>query len=476
MSKQERERKAKFYHETAEKIVTKHFKKPFQIDCDFQKVSFGKIELNKYWYFSSFLDFIQKVNEEDNRVRPAAVDFYREIQTRSIIAENIFYTRLFGMPPTWFYNHVKTALYQAFVGWMPPDLVVKLFIKNNKLDIAKINSLTDAKLLDLILEVYRDDLLNIAPIVLEYKKDPKTLKKYFGNENWKILSKNTIDRNKGIVKVFQIAEIKRLNGEPLSKDAKAIVKEIALLPTTILKASLNFYSYGMLLYAAKHYRGKWNKLKLNNTELNRDFHTYNDLVRMKGGHGNYRAILETINWSPRRVKEEHENLIRIEIAKKYSTDSFKWLENFPIKRFESNGFTSELLMSPAEIGNEGVIMNHCVGSYAKNVEEMNYLIFSVKDSAGMRYSTIGVNVTFYKPISIFENKNSTDLLPGEAVLVGPDAYFVKPTEPGAKFKFIPNQHYKAFNQVVRDPAAIDHHNNLLKVLNEFGSEYTVSKE
>jgi hypothetical protein len=98
-------------------------------------------------------------------------------------------------------------------------------------------------------------------------------------------------------------------------------------------------------------------------------------------------------WSIRRMKEEHDRMTQIELAKKYSKDTFKVLKNtkWPLK-YEHEELTAYLLMSPFEMQEEGRTQRHCVAGYSSRVEKGEYLVYSIRDAEGKRVSTAGFTV------------------------------------------------------------------------------------
>jgi hypothetical protein len=64
----------------------------------------------------------------------------------------------------------------------------------------------------------------------------------------------------------------------------------------------------------------------------------------------------------------------------------------------------KLLISEAEIKEEGLAMGHCVGLYAQAVKDKRYLVYSLRNPDGTRHSTLGFSV-FHR---LFENAVSKD--------------------------------------------------------------------
>jgi hypothetical protein len=60
----------------------------------------------------------------------------------------------------------------------------------------------------------------------------------------------------------------------------------------------------------------------------------------------------------------------------------------------------KLLISEAEIKEEGLAMGHCVGLYAQSVKDKKYLVYSLRNPDGTRHSTLG--------FSVFHSRDSND--------------------------------------------------------------------
>lgn len=219
---------------------------------------------------------------------------------------------------------------------------------------------------DILEEVYNDKLYNILPIVCETGKSPKELKQEM-KQAWKSISKNSLNKNKALVKACKGYETERL-------------VELHDLPTTVLK---NFFSCRpeVQRYIATHFKGKWNKVG----NLNGDIRLFGDACYLADQLG------ESVDWkwTPRRVKEEHDRMSKEITAKKYSKDVFKSVEDISCKALKSGDYTAILLDNAFAIADEGNNMGHCVVGYSDSVRDGKYLVYSVTKNSE-RSSTIGI--------------------------------------------------------------------------------------
>jgi hypothetical protein len=178
-------------------------------------------------------------------------------------------------------------------------------------------------------------------------------------------------------------------------------------------------------YLKNNFKGEWkNKLK-----MMREGHVFQDMCQMKGEYN-----FTFSKWSPRRVHEEHEKLIRKNGLEQVSDIEIAWLKKLPIGNFHYKGYDVYLLNKESDIALEGYIMRHCVASYAKLVKRENYLVFSVRKGE-KRISTIGIN------------KWGTSLGSGIGLL-----NFENPEENPVYNSglFVFNQHYGPSNTVITD--------------------------
>lgn len=243
--------------------------------------------------------------------------------------------------------------------------------------------------------VIADGITNVLPIVHYTKKSPHELKKYFGKGVWKSLCNNTFHRNRMLV---QWGYILKWEHTPTLPDAKTISN----VPTSLLM----WYNPRIDIYIEDFNRlskGHWTDYAW----MEGFYDVFVDTKDMK-------LKLEE-KWNPSRyssfeeLKKEHDAVterFRIKEAKErekrileYSVE-FEWLKDYPdeLKLVDEDGniFSAHLLRSKQKIHEEGDAMHHCVGSYADNVADGRYLVYSISMN-GERYSTLGLEALYTHP-------------------------------------------------------------------------------
>lgn len=274
-------------------------------------------------------------------------------------------------------------------------------------------------------EVYADGLYNIMPIIAITGKTPKELKAALKNK-WKIVANNSLNKNKAIADyLYNVYFTHGNDGRTL------VLKNICHLPTSVFKYK---YTYEVLSYIAKNFKGVWNKRQGIQQEVNYFCDTRNMLLQL---NREFNA-----DWTPRRMKEEHNKASKEIAMKDASPVPFNFIpEGFP-REVELDEFKATLLDSTYLIALEGIEMSHCVGGYKHYAAEDRYAVWSVTKN-GERYSTIG----FEKARRIFNNG-------GSHVVDSEDQWFIQ-------------QHYKAFNQPVDDDKAKQLATDVMLKVNNF---------
>lgn len=214
---------------------------------------------------------------------------------------------------------------------------------------------------------------NLLPILHATGKTPSELREKYGKGLWKGICSNSFSRNMLIAKSLAHPNI-----------SLEYVKEIQDAPSALLHhTGLHCTVFPFLTHSL---RGKWGDAK----EMRKWSHIAADTYAMA------RKLSEPFNqkWSARRMKEEHDRLTALELAKKYSKDTFPVFDvdplPFPFEMQHENGLIAVLLTSPYEMQMEGRTQRHCVAGYSSSVAEGKYLVYSVRDAEGNRKSTIGL--------------------------------------------------------------------------------------
>jgi hypothetical protein len=225
-------------------------------------------------------------------------------------------------------------------------------------------------------QALEDSQDNLIPIIFYTKKPPKILEDEFGKGSWKALCKNTKTRNRYIAEILY---------HTFAHDKGELLKVLVQTPSSLLKVFKRSYSVDgdFLKYATKYLKGSWG----NKREITRVWHTFRDTRRLSA----QLTLRMPLNLLPRNLQKHHDLLSERILARRYSPDIFSWISNYPLY-FEDSGLSANVLKSPQEIASEGAAMHHCVGSYAEVVYNKKYLVISIKDSSGERYSTLGLSV------------------------------------------------------------------------------------
>lgn len=285
---------------------------------------------------------------------------------------------------------------------------------------------------DLLQQCKKDGIENIIPIVAWYKKSPQELKKALGENQWKKFCKNSYSRNRLLF----------LKGNdsfsPVDWDT---------LPSTLLKARLTNPPevYEWLLRTQEV---SLNNLVKYDSGIQREIYTYLDTKRMCESAG------ETFNlkWSKRRMKEEHDRLSRVhqqianrkraerdmEYAKLLTKDFRDMHKGLEVVKFDS-GVIATPLLSMQQVQDEGVKMKHCVGAYAVQCAEGEYLVWHL--TKGATETTLGINV---------QNNNCLAAM--------------------SKDKYNLQQHYGMCNAAVEDSDLNNSAKDIVKMLNEMNKE------
>ena len=266
-----------------------------------------------------------------------------------------------------FRKHLNGLLYKTFVAKYD-NYFIKEFCLNpikKSIDVQKLKILGNSY--DKLVITKRDGLEHILPYVFSFNKTPQELREKFGKGMWKKMCSFSKTRNKLISN----------NLRPFSAST---VIDVIDIPSTLLKQK-----FPLLFseYATKNLKGAWgDKIKLEYF-----YPIFNDCVRMFNQEG----LKFNMSWSITRVKEEHDRLVKIVNARKYSSDKFDWTVDFKHKEFTIGDYTVKLLDNARDIADEGTYMKHCVGSYAEYSRKGEYAVFSVtKDNE--KYSTIGFSL------------------------------------------------------------------------------------
>lgn len=258
-----------------------------------------------------------------------------------------------------------------------------------------------ASMIDELEQAEKDGLHHITPFIIIHKESPSELKKRYKGV-WKKLCKNTVTKN------VQIAT--RLHDQFYMADyanGASVAESMSDAPHTVLKEMKNagvfnsIEAFGWYSKWMKDGKAKGRTYRDSLVELRKERNIVWDTFRYYGSAANP-------NWSLRRVREEHENMIRqlntereqqrliwdrsyserVEKARNNPvTDKYaKWMDT----SFVSDGVNCKILTTYDEVREEGVAMGHCVGSYAFDVVEQKYCVVHMEENGVP--STLGLRI------------------------------------------------------------------------------------
>lgn len=284
-----------------------------------------------------------------------------------------------------FMKLVRGKMFEAFIKPIPEDIRMKFcFGATGNLHMVRVKRVMLS--LSLINQTRDDNLEHLIPLIMVFQRSPAEIKKLVGSSTWKRLCKNTVSRNKALM-----IYLEGITPHQEIEHRASVLSKILDIPTTLLNFSID---PEIALYLKNNFKGKWSKLG----ELHREIDMFRDTKRLS-----HNMFDKMYLWSPRRVAEEHEKLVRKAYASKYSATTFKWADQLSIGAFCYGGYEVTPLLNAADIGMEGSAMSHCVGGYANLSADGEYLVFSVKKD-GMRYSTIGMHMGLNKQMHVSFNQ------------------------------------------------------------------------
>lgn len=330
------------------------------------KVSKRHIELMDEWRNDP------KTDRNNHKAYTAA---YAKLYNRAVFEET-------HVNQSQFIKLFNGKMYEAFIKPIPEQLFTKFcFGSYGKPSMQKVNEMNGC--LHIILEAQSDNNTHLIPLIMKFQKSPQELRRMFGKGVWKRICKNTVSRNAAIAEwLFKRMAYNRDFDESVVDKMKNILD----VPTTLLAYS---YPSVVLRYLAKHKRGEWSK----KNKLRPVVDLLGDTIQMANLYGY--ATPDILKWSERRLREEHERFTKIAYARKYSDVEFDWASKLPFGEFCFGEYTVHPLLNAMDIGQEGLNMHHCVGSYVLQSQYGTYLVLSVR-KGGERYSTIGMYMAISK--------------------------------------------------------------------------------
>jgi hypothetical protein len=232
----------------------------------------------------------------------------------------------------------------------------------------------------LVQQAVRDNTLNVLPLMLRAEKDTQELKAHFGKGLWKKLA------NTSKTRMTYLAPLVLRN------------PEWADIRSCILKEAWTFEGGERYTVFAARLAPKAGTFQ----------HTFNlvtDTIKMGD------RLKEPVNlkWSYKRLEEEHNRMSRAILLGKFSAKAFTEVVTY----HEEEGYTFTLLNSQLDIAQEGKVMGHCVGSYARTAAQGQYAVFKVEGNSeratlGLQNGAFGF--TFNQCYGKYNSKVSDNLL------------------------------------------------------------------
>jgi hypothetical protein len=297
----------------------------------------------------------------------------------------------------------------------------------------------------LLRETLNDNLKNILPWVFCMKKNPKELRDNFGKSLWKRLCKNSFHRNNLLVKALDdYTDCFSLGLSSLDDGLREILLELEKIPSTLLanKLFMHFRKYWKSDYGYDFV----NKNIISSVPM---CHVTSAVIRI--ARNKMTKIIDTKRMADQlgvkfniwkydidSFEKVHDLFTQKINEQMYSPEPIKCLDSIEDKYLKVGSYEIELLDSRYAIHQEGVEMRHCVGSYAGNVAQGEYLVYSIKKD-GKRVSTLGLNKgRSSRHVTCFE-----DLVVESSEEVAPTSLKVVPT-----WEF--DQHYSFANGKIQD--------------------------
>lgn len=283
------------------------------------------------------------------------------------------YTKELGISPKKLLKVLQACMLKAFI---PEDLrdVANKFCregKGRKWKKSCVQSLSERR--DIIRQCLLDGQENIIPFIINAdngQHTPSLFRATIGKSAWKQVLKNSCTRN-------------NLMCTYMNKIRRISFSEAMLLPSTLYKNT----GFNYDLDTARVLRDQ--KLLTKFETHGKIIHTIRDTKNMYSQLGKP-LPKQASKWSYDQWVVKHDQCVEEINARKYSKDTFDWCGNLD-KDFVSKcgNYTGTLLCSAFDIHSEGTSMHHCVGSYTERCKEKSYMVFSIKDRDGKRFSTLG---------------------------------------------------------------------------------------
>lgn len=235
-----------------------------------------------------------------------------------------------------------------------------------------------------------DGIRHITPFIAQLKMTPKELKLHLGNANWKAICKNSFTRNKGIAETYTYFT-RTEDGEK----AKPIpIESLLQAPSTIFKYQNLSREPEIATYLNKKCKITISEIhKLKNRATWQKWQIIRDTERMAKEYEQSFSF----DWSWRKMQEKHDEFARIgvgEEAKRLKAENEKYslpLREGKKKIWGFNGVVATFLDTYERILEEGAVMHHCVGSFARWCYEDSYAVIHLEGDG--EKTTLGIHIT-----------------------------------------------------------------------------------
>ena len=322
-------------------------------------------------------------------------------------------TERFGCTPSKFLKLVNGVIHKTFITERYEDKFVRRFCmspmrggRSFRLNPERVSRLGDCY--EKLVQSDRDGLHNILPFVFFMNETPEKLKKIFGDYAWKQISKFSPSRNMLLAETFcpliglELAQDppEGFEGPSPTQNVHQLASRAVKLPSTLYRHARSLGSLEEFVdaieYCALNYKGQWG----NPTPMYRVILTFLETSRALARLG--RKV--NSKWSPRRLKEEHDNAAVELTNQSYPNVRFGWIDawHMPTTFAHPSGYTAKVLVTEREIGVEGKAMGHCVGFYAKKSADAGYVVVSISEPNGSRHSTLGLTRDSYSGMVAFQ--------------------------------------------------------------------------
>lgn len=287
--------------------------------------------------------------------------------------------------------------YRTFIDPIKPLVKDYCFGYNRKINPSKVEKVWKMK--DILEQNITDGVENISPLCLHFQKSPKEMKEMLGKSLWKSLCKNSKSRNRKIVQCLPPTK-----GFQFQRDLDNL-RYLQSVPSTLLHPNIVFFPVitwwwpqNKEKHPMKYILKKWHK----DDEVKKQVDFFNDMLRFRRqvlnirGYESDEGEKELHSLSLRRVKELHDEYQQ-ELVLRESRRESAMLVDYPVfteggrnvlyELKGKDGWKATLLTKGCDIIAEGIAMKHCVGGYARSVEDGKHLVYSITRD-GQRVSTL----------------------------------------------------------------------------------------